>query len=355
MGHAPPVRPAGRRLADSHLASPTAMHAVGPPPFPRWSEVMSARPGQARGLFAPPAPAAVPRTPARGLLSGHDAGVGQDTAGPRLPRHAAAPAGPRGGHQAGARHARGDLGRRPADRQRRQHLHHLPGAGTARAARPGDPHPPGPRRAPLPPGRRGRARAPGLHRVRPDHRGPARGRRAPGVRAGRQPRLPDRRRAPDRVRPVRVVPRGRRRAAPGPPHNLESWRARCSPGPARSRHRESTPGSPPTTGTRTRSSGRWPARPAWWTARTGDRADRRGGPAVLAAQPDHPGPPGPGAGQDRAGAGAQPAGPHRAPPHAGRRRDRRVGACRAGHRRAAAGLPRLDAVPAPGGPGRRDR
>ena len=25
----------GRRLADSHLASPTSMHAVGPPPFPR--------------------------------------------------------------------------------------------------------------------------------------------------------------------------------------------------------------------------------------------------------------------------------------------------------------------------------
>ena len=41
MGHAPPVRPAGRRLADSHLASPTAMHAVGPPPFPRWPQVMS--------------------------------------------------------------------------------------------------------------------------------------------------------------------------------------------------------------------------------------------------------------------------------------------------------------------------
>src|SRR5437763_10434409 len=50
MGHAPPVRPAGRRLADSHLASPTAMHAVGPPPFPRRPEVTSVRPAQARGL-----------------------------------------------------------------------------------------------------------------------------------------------------------------------------------------------------------------------------------------------------------------------------------------------------------------
>src|SRR5262249_36724508 len=40
----------GRRLADSHLASPTAMHAVGPPPFPRRPEVMSGCPVQARGL-----------------------------------------------------------------------------------------------------------------------------------------------------------------------------------------------------------------------------------------------------------------------------------------------------------------
>jgi hypothetical protein len=53
MGHAPPARPAGRRLADSHLASPTAMHAVGPPPFPRRPEVMSERPVRARGLFRP--------------------------------------------------------------------------------------------------------------------------------------------------------------------------------------------------------------------------------------------------------------------------------------------------------------
>ena len=50
MGHAPPVRPAERRLADSHLASPTAMHAVGPPPFPRRPEAMSGRPAEARGL-----------------------------------------------------------------------------------------------------------------------------------------------------------------------------------------------------------------------------------------------------------------------------------------------------------------
>ncbi len=50
MGHAPPVRPAGRRLADSHLASPTAMHAVGPPPFPRRPEVTSGRAARARGL-----------------------------------------------------------------------------------------------------------------------------------------------------------------------------------------------------------------------------------------------------------------------------------------------------------------
>jgi len=50
MGHAPPVRPAGRRLADSHLASPTAMHAVGPPPFPRRPEAMSGWPAEARGL-----------------------------------------------------------------------------------------------------------------------------------------------------------------------------------------------------------------------------------------------------------------------------------------------------------------
>src|SRR5215472_1831801 len=50
MRHAPPVRPAGRRLADSHLASPTAMHAVGPPPFPRRPEITSVRPAGARGL-----------------------------------------------------------------------------------------------------------------------------------------------------------------------------------------------------------------------------------------------------------------------------------------------------------------
>jgi hypothetical protein len=50
MGHAPPARPAGRRLADNHLASPTAMHAVGPPPFPRRPEITSALPARARGL-----------------------------------------------------------------------------------------------------------------------------------------------------------------------------------------------------------------------------------------------------------------------------------------------------------------
>src|SRR5215470_6247765 len=50
--HAPLARPAERRLADSHLASPTAMHAVGPPPFPRRPEAMSRCPAQARGLFA---------------------------------------------------------------------------------------------------------------------------------------------------------------------------------------------------------------------------------------------------------------------------------------------------------------
>src|SRR5690242_18063621 len=44
--------PAGRRLADSHLTSPTAMHAVGPPPFPRWPQVMSGGWGRASELFA---------------------------------------------------------------------------------------------------------------------------------------------------------------------------------------------------------------------------------------------------------------------------------------------------------------
>src|SRR5262249_3278886 len=44
--------PAGRRLADSHLASPTAMHAVGPPPFPRWPQVMSGGWGRASELPA---------------------------------------------------------------------------------------------------------------------------------------------------------------------------------------------------------------------------------------------------------------------------------------------------------------
>jgi len=78
---------------------------------------------------------------------------------------------------------------------------------------------------------------------------------------------------PDSLRTDLVVPRDRlaqaAAAAPGPRHSLGAWKARCSPGPVRSRHRESTRESPPTTGIRTRSSGRWPVRPAWWTAPTG--------------------------------------------------------------------------------------
>src|SRR6201984_163187 len=35
--------PAGRRVADSHLACPMSMHAFGPPPFPRTSHVIRER------------------------------------------------------------------------------------------------------------------------------------------------------------------------------------------------------------------------------------------------------------------------------------------------------------------------
>ena len=44
---------AGRRLADSHLASPTAMHAVGPPPFPRSRKAMPGGAAMARESGAP--------------------------------------------------------------------------------------------------------------------------------------------------------------------------------------------------------------------------------------------------------------------------------------------------------------
>src|SRR5262249_6639085 len=78
--------PAGRRLADSHLASPTAMHAVGPPPFPRWPQAMSGgwrraselsagraecrgRTGGKRKTAGPPTAREVPACPTLGAMT----------------------------------------------------------------------------------------------------------------------------------------------------------------------------------------------------------------------------------------------------------------------------------------------
>src|ERR1700733_1486274 len=153
------------------------------------------------------------------LLWGHGPGgsvatsartrVGRAAPGPRLPGDAAAPAGTRGGGPAGSRDPGRD--RRPgaADGPRRQHLHHLPDARAARADRHGDPQPPAPRCADLSPGHPRRPRAPGLRGLRAGERDRP-GRDPPADhRAGRAARLPDRRRPPDRLRPLRGLP-GRR-------------------------------------------------------------------------------------------------------------------------------------------------
>src|SRR5579859_243909 len=217
--------PAGRRLADSHLACPTSMHTFGPPPFPRTS-TLSARQAKGQAHFS-----VRTITPAQ-LLWGHGPGgsvatsacarVGRAAPGPRLPGDAAAPAGTRGGGPAGSRDPGRD--RRPgaADGPRRQHLHHLPDPGTARADRHGHPHPSRARGADLPPGHPRRPRAPGLRGLRAGERDrPGRG-PAADHRAGRAARLRDRRRPPDRLRPLRRLPDGERHMSEKPSPLLES-------------------------------------------------------------------------------------------------------------------------------------
>src|ERR1700722_7607477 len=217
--------PAGRRLADSHLACPTSMHTFGPPPFPRTS-TLSAKQAKGQEHFS-----VRTITPAQ-LLWGHGPGgsvatsacarVGRAAPGPRLPGDAAAPAGSRGGGPAGSRDPGGD--RRPgaADGPGGQHLHHLPPPGVARADRHSHPHPPAPRCADLPPGHPRRPRAPGLRGLRPGERDRPGRDPPPDHRAGRTARLRDRRRPPDRLRPLRRLPGRRNHMSEKPSPLLDS-------------------------------------------------------------------------------------------------------------------------------------
>ena len=75
----------------------------------------------------------------------------------------------------------------------------------------------------------------------------------------RQPWLRDRRRPSHRLRPLRLLPG---RVA------WQIWNPRCLPSLVPSRRTGPTPGWPRTTATRSPSSGRWPPRRAWSTART---------------------------------------------------------------------------------------